>query len=265
MRKIVIGLMGLLLGASTGLANEPAPARWNVDWGDHQCSLIRQVEQGPILAIRTTPGSMSWEMRVADRSWSSNVLANPDRITVLLQPGTALEARTVTSERSPVGHTLALYGLPHDFPETLAAARTVRLVRDGDMLLEIGLSATQQAIAALRDCEQDLMREWGIDPAVIARLRSPPTGDLARYVDNRDYPLEALRRGAGGTSTARIMVGVDGRVTECTIVATSGQASLDRATCRIFLRRAQLTPAIGPDGNPVAAPLITSLTWSIVG
>jgi TonB family protein len=261
----VSALLGTALQAAPAVAAEPAAARWNVDWGDRQCTLVRQVEQGPILALRTTPGSTIWELRVANPSWPDEVLANLEATTVTLDPGGAVAAPYVSSERTMAGRVLVFNGLPMEFPGTFAAARTVRVSPAGSPPIEFSLTSTDRALAALRACENDLLQRWGVDPAAFRRLRSPPRGDLSQFVDNDDYPAEALRQGLSGEVIMRLTVSIDGRVADCAVVASSGHSTLDNATCRIMQRRVRLTPATGADGNPIVAPLVTSVNWSVSG
>jgi protein TonB len=58
-------------------------------------------------------------------------------------------------------------------------------------------------------------------------------------------------------------VGVDGQVTACVTVASSGSKSLDDATCSIFTRRARFSPAIGADGRPTVDTHIARLRWRV--
>jgi protein TonB len=78
-----------------------------------------------------------------------------------------------------------------------------------------------------------------------------------------DYPDAARRREEQGTVRVSYTVGADGRVSQCTVVASSGSSSLDSTTCRIFERRFRYTPARDAGGNPVPATLTQSVTWRL--
>lgn len=79
-------------------------------------------------------------------------------------------------------------------------------------------------------------------PVVAARWRG---GEIAP----RDYPRSA--RGAQGIVTARVAVGVDGRVTGCSVARSSGNAILDSTTCRLIRERFRFTPARNAQGEAV--------------
>jgi TonB family protein len=78
-----------------------------------------------------------------------------------------------------------------------------------------------------------------------------------------DYPVAALRANQQGTVAFRLVVGPDGRVTDCVITASSGASALDQATCRIIRERAHYTPARDAAGRPVTGRDSGSITWRL--
>ena len=94
-------------------------------------------------------------------------------------------------------------------------------------------------------------------PPVRARASRPdPVGDM-------DYPASALRAGEEGVVDYEIGVGADGRVTDCRIVASSGSAILDSATCRAIRARARFAPARDSAGRPTADRLRGRVGWRL--
>jgi protein TonB len=85
--------------------------------------------------------------------------------------------------------------------------------------------------------------------------------NLASYVSDADYPDSALRNEESGTTGFRLDVGPNGRVTNCTVTASSGSASLDSATCRIMRARARFTPAHDSSGAPVSDAVSARIKW----
>ena len=59
----------------------------------------------------------------------------------------------------------------------------------------------------------------------------------------------------------RLTVSADGRATACAPVATSHHPRFDEAACRAALSRARFTPALDAAGQPVAAQIVTSVTF----
>ncbi|HYD36402.1 MAG TPA: energy transducer TonB, partial [Allosphingosinicella sp.] len=52
-----------------------------------------------------------------------------------------------------------------------------------------------------------------------------------------------------------------GRVTDCTVTASSGSAALDSATCRLMKQRARFTPARDSDGHPTSDSVSNAIRW----
>lgn len=102
--------------------------------------------------------------------------------------------------------------------------------------------------------------------AAASRDTQGPKGDVRSVFTADDYPVSAQRNGEEGTAQAQLTVGLNGRVTRCDIIRSSGSQSLDDATCSILEKRARFTPASDADGKPVAATVVTPpITWKLEG
>ena len=89
-------------------------------------------------------------------------------------------------------------------------------------------------------------------------------GDLRTLFSTDDYPATALQNGEEGTVQARLQVDPQGRVSGCSIIRSSGHASLDDATCNILRKRARFTPARDAHGNAVADSVVTpAVVWRL--
>jgi TonB family protein len=235
-------------------------ARWGIDWGDHHCTLARLPEAGApaVFALWVIPGSPV--LRVFVGAVDAAGARPPATRAVLVPGGTTVDLRAMRSEGSelplPTGQAdIAFIG-------ELERATAIMLLRGRETLGQIPLPGARSAVAALRQCTEARLREWGVDPAALAALRAPPRPvEGVSFVNDNDYPLTALSRGAAGRSIIRIAVDAGGRATDCTAVATSGHEDLDRAACRAILARARFHPAIGADGRATAAAAIRAVTW----
>jgi protein TonB len=85
------------------------------------------------------------------------------------------------------------------------------------------------------------------------------------FVSERDYPKQARQAGAEGTSSVRVRIGQNGRVTGCTVTASSGVEILDASTCQIISGRARFDPARDTMGNKIEADLAFSIACRISG
>ena len=97
-------------------------------------------------------------------------------------------------------------------------------------------------------------------PAAAASAASLLRGS---FNNETDYPSAARRNEEQGTVRVTFTVGVDGRVSGCTIVQSSGSSSLDSTTCRIFERRFRYAPARDSGGNPVPTVVRHSVNWRL--
>ena len=77
-----------------------------------------------------------------------------------------------------------------------------------------------------------------------------------------DYPRSARRAGIGGRVEFRFIVGVTGRVTNCTITRSSGNAELDDTTCRVVMKRFRYRPSTNAAGYPIPAEVEGDHLWT---
>jgi len=82
-------------------------------------------------------------------------------------------------------------------------------------------------------------------------------GDLRTLFSADDYPAAAQSAGAEGTAQAQLTIGPDGRVVGCNLTRSTGNSSLDSATCNILRRRAKFTPARDSNGQATTDTVTT--------
>ncbi len=90
-----------------------------------------------------------------------------------------------------------------------------------------------------------------------------PLRQIAGRITGRDYPERPYRAGIGGTLYVRYVVGVHGRVSDCSIVRSSGNAELDSATCRLLTERFRYKPRRDAAGKPVPTVITEDHTWVV--
>ena len=90
-----------------------------------------------------------------------------------------------------------------------------------------------------------------------------PKGAPGNWATTNDYPTRALREERAGTTSFRVSVSADGRVSSCSITGSSGSPDLDEATCSNVTRRARFTPATDGEGNPTTGSYQGRIRWVI--
>jgi hypothetical protein len=263
----------LIAGAPIGpAAAQPEPARWISRWDDDGCQLARAVGT-PLadrLAVKTMPGSgvaSLWLRIPPSRSAPSR---SDMRAEVTFAPaGTAVPTGAVIRSRDADGFVYAIYAPERAVLESLSTASGIRIQIDGVQLLDLHWEHASDAVNALRQCINDQLHNWGMDPVSLASLRQLPTPmhprGLSGYVSDADYPVYDIRGRGTGTTIVRLDIDRNGQVSACTLLVGSGDRTLDYRTCSIFSRRARFRPALDADGAPTDAPLVTSISWRLHG
>jgi protein TonB len=99
-------------------------------------------------------------------------------------------------------------------------------------------------------------------PAAVA----PPTPATAKGRGNTfsddDFPDASRRAEEQGVTRVSYVVGVDGKVSSCTVTQSSGFPRLDDATCKIIMRRFRFNPATR-DGQPVPETKTQPVRWQL--
>ena len=90
-----------------------------------------------------------------------------------------------------------------------------------------------------------------------------PIGNPANWASADDYPTRDLREGHQGITRFRLSVGVDGRVSGCTVTGSSGFPSLDAAACAKLTARGRFKAATGENGEKIAGTYASSVKWQI--
>lgn len=77
----------------------------------------------------------------------------------------------------------------------------------------------------------------------------------------RDFPDGLIGPGQQASVGVRYTVETDGRVTGCTVLRSSGFATVDALACRLITQRFRYRPATNRAGEPVRAVITESHTW----
>jgi len=90
-----------------------------------------------------------------------------------------------------------------------------------------------------------------------------PANNPGSWVTQNDYSASDIRAERQGTARFTLGIGTDGKVTSCSITASTGFESLDAATCRYVSRRARFQPALDDAGVLAAGSYTGSIRWVI--
>jgi TonB family protein len=262
LRLGLAGTMLSLFATATAASAQPraAPA-WQVDWGDQYCTLIRHADRSTpfVVAMRLLPGNDFSEMLLMD----AGPTQLPERAdAIILAPSGRTFPVSADQEMRPNGLRVVTLGqLPPDFWDALAGAESIQFRQGGRIARQVGVSQTAAGVRALRQCASDALRQWGVNEAALSGLRRRPLTTNGFGITEADYPIDALHEHLQGRVVMRLTVSPDGRATACAPVVSSRDSRFDQAACRAALSRARFTPALDAAGQPVAAQIVTSVTF----
>jgi TonB family protein len=260
--------MAAASSASQSAAGSPstppvAPHVWQLDWQDNRCLISTGDLSTGGLSVSLTPGVPYAEMFFIglDRALPS---VDGDKVTITLVPGG--ERFTVTVMKIPTrsgAKALRTLKLGVNFPSAFAKSSAIE-VAGLKQPLSVPIVGASKAVAALRDCVDAKLGEWGIDAKAYEELLVPPTDPSEHlWFKYSDYPAGALAALESGDVIARVDVDATGKVTGCAVVASSGSRSLDNATCSRSLESGRFFPAVGADGKPAAAVRTIRVVWRL--
>ena len=94
-------------------------------------------------------------------------------------------------------------------------------------------------------------------------IRARPRGNPANWVTEIDYPTSAIRAEHQGRTAFRLSLDAAGKVTGCTITASSGWPVLDATACEKLARRAKFEAAVDNTGAKTAGSYVGSVNWRL--
>lgn len=265
-RTVVFGL-ALASPALAEAAPEPrAPSgKWNVDFADAQCIAHRDygtAKGSPKLLLKAPAlGDVMQVAVLRDLTWSP---AEQVDSTIATDQGRPLKTSLLMYSPDRSKQRIYLLNLPSaDFAAVRRA--TFLSIRSPGLNETFALSQMEPLMKVIEECVADLKRVFNIagNGREATGLRSRAKGNIAKLFSSGDYPQVALRKGQTGRVRFAMLIQENGRVADCTIVATSGVASLDSQACAMVKSRAKFQPAIGNDGKPAKDAVVGSISWRL--
>jgi TonB family protein len=276
-RPQLLALLAMLLcEASPAIAAQPAPAsKWTLGYDGKVCMLWGSYGSGrdavrlgikPSLTGDATRIYIVYRGAKHPNRWGTGFLA--------IDGGSEISVNFIDFRAAEPGRRFLKLELPVATARTFVSSPAFKLRGDRQRSLQVDAQGLREfdlrldglagALPALERCVSDQVRRLGIDPASQARIAQRPQADLLKFFGEGDYPALAATLGISGRTTARLVVGADGRVFDCFVNESSGNAMLDHVTCETFLEDVRFTPAQNAAGQPVAAVLLQPVRWQVV-
>lgn len=255
-----------------------APYNWTIaSSGDDTCGLSTEYEvQGNTTTLFILKG-VDDETKIA--------LSNPNWTVV---KGRSYDIRYRLNGNLYGGLSVAINNggfftkINKNFEQDFAAAGSLYMTIDNQVIGHLSLDGSALALKHLNDCvfglkqaSVALQREKAkfsyIDanpfddakPVPLAPMVQAPTPRRQSWVSSNDYPSRALQQELEGTVTYKVRVDINGVVTACEIVSSSGHVDLDAATCANVTKRARFNPATAADGSPTEGVFEGFVNWKM--
>lgn len=259
----------LIMMVSPARAAEPlAPTgKWVVNFDAAQCVASRNygTAKNPLfLVIKGPPVGTVVQLAVVQRGPRD--------------PPEQLSATMVVDQRPPVPVSVMAYtpksGGLRVHSINLSSAVFMPMRRAGTLQIQskslnedFALSQMEPLLRTMDQCVADLRTVWNVNEAtgISSKLKERARGNLASFFSNDDYPAAALDKRQSGVVGFALLIDERGKVADCTVIETSGAASLDSQSCAALRVRAKLTPAKGADGKAAKDALIGRIRWQIPG
>lgn len=209
---------------------------------DQQMSKGRVVALGVVIVIHILLG------------WAFSAGLAPKFVKVILEPMKVSDIKeTPPPEDEPPPPPEELVEIPPYVPPP-------------DLPIELPPPPVQNVITTQQTVRQvEAPRVTQPAPAPVVKpapVRVPAKPSRRNTIGEDDYPSASLRAEEEGITRVRFVVGTNGRVSECSVVQSSGHPRLDQRSCDIIQRRWRFDPAT-EDGRPVTETKTQNIRWQI--
>jgi TonB family protein len=252
----------LLLLAAATQANSAANVDWRWDREIQDCALQQTVSSGDTIEVSRTPGNdqTAIELIYAERPEIRPTRAESGKIRLDQNSSYPADVYAASDDWKRL-HVRAVVQ-DEAFAKALENASLLGISHDKLGEFKAALRSASAAMAALKNCEDEKMRKWGIDPAAWRLMKSHPipVKPLYEKFSSFDYPGMAAAYDVTGDVVARLYVTDDGHVKDCEAANPSKYNGFEMAVCAV-LRTARFQPAIDASGKPAASPYVAVVSF----
>lgn len=267
----MIAVAALLVQSATAPPPPAAPA-------PRAPSVKRTVDQTASACIlshddgttRTTVGTNGEViLLVRGRTWATD--RRIEGRSIMQPSGRSVESLIETFNREAKDVTLITLKANAAVVTALEASTAVIVETMDGRRRNFALPGKTPSAMPLGACQNDLPNGFGASSQERAEIDGPDASatsartNSAEWIAPEDYPADALIAHKQRTSIILWSIGVDGRVHDCFVVASSGASSLDRASCSAITAQGRYIPATDKNGVAVVSHAMRRVVWRIPG
>lgn len=260
-------LFALFAAAAPAPAPLPPQKAWVVDYAETFCTASREYgepEKPLELVFRPSPNDSLLQVIVVRKSPYTSAEHVP--VTVGFA-GRTVKATALVYANQKSGRKIVLTSLGPEASADIGHTQTISLKGDRGIDWVFAVPGMDKVMAALATCNADLRAHWNIGEAGAAAIKTPakPVASLASWVSWTDYPAQALREEDTGKARVVLLIDEQGKVRDCLLEETSGNASLDAMTCIALKERGKFRAALDASGKPMKSVYSQAIAWRISG
>lgn len=250
-----------LLAAATQ-ANKSDGVVWHWDRDDPGCGLIQNVDDGTVLEVHRTPGNDQTALVIRSSKPIITVETTLQGGRIAFQPTGPIAADTTVLQGADGRR--AIYAISRDptFLAKFAGSTEADFTNDKVGETKAPIMAAEAAAGGLRTCEDNKMKDWGIDPVAWRALPSKPRPKTSpdTWISWSDYPDREKIYKNDIDVVVRLDLGADGSVQGCKVV-NQPPAEFIGATCKALKQSARLEPARDISGSGTPAPYVVHVRF----
>lgn len=262
-------LASALLLAAHDASSQTLKFDWRWWSEDGICALRQQLDnQGSVFAVARTPGADLTAITVIDQSAEASSWKPLRAVSVRLGTGGETIANGFLGPgKTPHSRTVSLSIVEGAFPDQLSRASSLVLSHAKVGTVRIEIRSAAAAIAALRECEDRNMSDWGIDPIAWHALpvKPVPITSQSDWISTSDYPYRSAIYKNDAIVVARLDIAANGTVQGCSVVNRQAPDEFKQAVCAAFKKRARLQPARNARGEGISAPFVVQVRFTAFG
>lgn len=260
----------------------PPNMAWNVDWLENVCTLRRGYGDAAapdvIWIEQISPASPIELTIISDKLKSTRDMfpifltwgTHPSRQVPQIMRGTTQSGRTAlffgprTLRYHAPGEQDVVRWTYTDQAENVAGI-TQLAVQIGHAQVVFGLGPFPKALAALRTCSENLIKQAGLDPVEQANLASlpQPISPPNSWLGGGDYPLAQGFKGTEAIVRFRLMVDASGQPSSCRVMRSINEKVFGEVSCAKLMKRARFLPARNTQGQAVPSFFASSVRFVI--
>lgn len=284
---LALAALSLLMsgGSAASAADKPVvlkpSSNWLVDWSDDSCILSRKfgADAPVLLSFRAYEPGYRFQVSMAGEPiWH---FGKNRKLSIAYGDGDDLDVGLyVPARMEGFGAAFIFDGLiayaasprpdedtappppPVRYPDLELETRLQRIslsTSGAKLVLETG--PMMKAFAALRQCTDDLVRGWGLDPAVQGQLTKQAWPLNQRSWGGAIQLISSTLPIPQGRGRAGVLVLVDksGAPTKCRMHHIINNTKFLEGACRQVMKDARFSPALDKDGQPVDSFYTTAI------